>query len=90
MFRLLLSFFSNLFSHNKLYYVVDNAKWSIRHDGNMITKNLIKIKSTITLTHLAQVNQGVIVFLSFLGEQHLKEIMIIMNLKLLKILENIE
>ena len=52
MIKLLLSFLSNILSKNRLYYVVDNAKWSIRHDGIMITNNLTKIKSSVTLTHL--------------------------------------
>lgn len=52
MFKLLLSFFSNIFSRNRLYYIVDNADWSIKHDGTMITNNLTKIKSSVTLTHL--------------------------------------
>ena len=52
MIKLLLSFFSNIFSRNRLYYIVDDAGWSIRHDGVMITNNLTRIKSSITLTHL--------------------------------------
>ena len=52
MIKLLYSFLSNIFSNNKLFYIVDNADWSIRHDGTMITNNITKVKSTITLTHL--------------------------------------
>ena len=52
MIKLFFSLFSNIFFSNRLFYIVDNAKWSIRHDGNMITNNITKIKSTITLTHL--------------------------------------
>jgi len=52
MIKLLFSLFSNIFSNNRLFYIVDNAEWSIRHDGIMITNNITKIKSTITLTHL--------------------------------------
>jgi glycosyltransferase involved in cell wall biosynthesis len=52
MVKFLLSFFSNIFSRNRLYYIVENADWSIKHDGTMITNNLTKIKSSVTLTHL--------------------------------------
>jgi glycosyltransferase involved in cell wall biosynthesis len=40
----------NLFSYKKVFYIVENANWSIKHDGLSITKNL-QLKSTITTTH---------------------------------------
>tara|TARA_B100000795_G_C22737390_1_gene413871 strand:- start:127 stop:1146 length:1020 start_codon:yes stop_codon:yes gene_type:complete len=52
MIKLLLSLLSNFFSTSKLFYIVDSAAWSIRHDGIMITSNITKIKASITLTHV--------------------------------------
>jgi len=43
-------FLKNFISKSKVFYVVENANWSIRHDGLSITKNL-NIPSSITTTH---------------------------------------
>ena len=48
--KVLFSLISNYFSNNELYYIIENANWSIQHDGRMITDNLKK-KSITSLTH---------------------------------------
>jgi len=47
---ILLRSVKNFFSQSRLFYVVENADWSIKHDGLSITKNL-KLASSITTTH---------------------------------------
>ena len=47
--KILIYIVTNFFSNKKVHYVVENAPWSIKHDGEMITKNL-KF-SRITYTH---------------------------------------
>ncbi len=44
-------YFKNILFKKQLYYIVENADWSIKHDGTMITSNLNKISSTITIQY---------------------------------------
>jgi glycosyltransferase involved in cell wall biosynthesis len=48
--NILLHSLRNFFSNKKIFYVVERANWSIKHDGLSITKNL-KFTSSITTTH---------------------------------------
>jgi len=41
---------SNYFSNKKVHYIVENAPWSIKHDGDMITRELKFIR--ITYSHI--------------------------------------
>ena len=52
MIKIILEMLINLFSKKKLYYIVENADWSIKHDGMMITSSLkVKLSSRLSITH---------------------------------------
>lgn len=46
----ILAMIENYFSKNKVVYIVENANWSIKHDGKMITSNLKQVHSRIAIT----------------------------------------
>jgi glycosyltransferase involved in cell wall biosynthesis len=48
--NILLNYLKNFFSNKKVFYIVERANWSIKHDGLSIIKNL-KFASSITTTH---------------------------------------
>lgn len=73
--KVITSIIKNYFLKKKLFYIVENADWSIKYDGKMITKNLnYIINSTISLfpygirnsvVHYGSIN-------SFLGQNKIK------------------
>lgn len=50
-FKVLGDVFWNIVSLKSLYYIVENANWSIKHDGINITANLKAYPSRLAITH---------------------------------------
>jgi glycosyltransferase involved in cell wall biosynthesis len=49
--KFLLATILNYLSKDKLFYIVENADWSIKHDGMMVTNNLPFVNSKISIVH---------------------------------------
>ena len=46
----------NVIRSRSLYYIIETANWSIKHDGLSIASNLNQIRATTTITHLGIFN----------------------------------
>jgi glycosyltransferase involved in cell wall biosynthesis len=49
--KIILPIINNIRSRVNLHYIVEDADWSIKHDGKMITINISNLTSRITTTH---------------------------------------
>lgn len=65
----------NSLSYKDLYYVIESKNWSIKHDGDSITRNLKKIRSRTTKTRYG-IRNSIIHFGSigtFFGKHELRQ-----------------
>jgi len=73
--KLLIKANQNYFSKSQLFYIVENADWSIKHDGEMITSCLKdSIVSSISITHYG-IRNSIVHYGSigiFLGQDKIK------------------